>query len=99
MCSSISSPSIGMKINITMAAEAQAKTGHDVFAFDSWTVQQYGESLTPMDDVQMQRLIAKSTASWATPMSISASLRDIGRWRCQSAGAQRHCRPAGASVC
>jgi ABC-type glycerol-3-phosphate transport system substrate-binding protein len=50
--------SIGMKINITMAAEAQSKTGHDVFAFDSWTVQQYGDSLVPMDDV-MQRLIAK----------------------------------------
>ena len=42
---SISSPSIGNKINITMAAEAQAKTGHDVYAFDSWTVQQYGDSL------------------------------------------------------
>ncbi len=26
--------SIGSKINITMAAEAQAKTGHDIFAFD-----------------------------------------------------------------
>ena len=36
---------IGNKINITMAAEAQAKTGHDVYAFDSWTVQQYGDSL------------------------------------------------------
>ena len=50
--------SIGSKINITMAAEAQAKTGHDVYAFDSWTVQQFGDSLDPMDDV-MQRLIAK----------------------------------------
>ena len=26
--------SVGMKINITMAAEAQAKTGHDVYAFE-----------------------------------------------------------------
>src|SRR6201985_781580 len=32
--------SIGSKINITMAAEAQAKTGHDVYAFDQWTVHQ-----------------------------------------------------------
>ena len=46
------------KINITMAAEAQAKTGHDVYAFDQWTVQQYADSLDPVDDV-MQRLIAK----------------------------------------
>ena len=49
---------VGMKINITMAAEAQAKTGHDIYAFDQWTVQQYADSLDPMDDV-MQRLIAK----------------------------------------
>ena len=56
--SSTSSPSVGSKINITMAAEAQAKTGHDVYAFDQWTVQQYADSLDPMDDV-MQRLIAK----------------------------------------
>jgi ABC-type glycerol-3-phosphate transport system substrate-binding protein len=49
---------VGNKINITMAAEAQAKTGHDVYAFDSWTVQQYGDDLVPVDDV-MKRLIAK----------------------------------------
>src|SRR5690348_15127489 len=50
--------SVGSKINITMAAEAQAKTGHDVYAFDQWTVQQYADSLDPVDDI-MQRLIAK----------------------------------------
>jgi len=50
--------SIGSKINITMAAEAQARTGHDVYAFDQWTVHQYADSLDPMDDV-MSRLIAK----------------------------------------
>src|SRR6476660_3172193 len=49
---------VGMKINITMAAEAQAKTEHDIFAFDQWTVQQYADSLDPMDDV-MQRLMGK----------------------------------------
>ncbi len=34
------------KINITMAAEAQAKTGHDVYAFDMWTVHEYADSLS-----------------------------------------------------
>ena len=43
--------SIGLKINITMAAEAQAKTGHDVYAFDMWTVHQFSDSLEPVDDV------------------------------------------------
>ena len=50
--------SIGYKIQITMAAEAQARTGHDVYAFDQWTVHQYAEKLDPVDDV-MARLIAK----------------------------------------
>ena len=49
---------LSANINITKAAEAQAKTGHDVYAFDQWTVQQYADSLDPVDDV-MQRLIAK----------------------------------------
>jgi ABC-type glycerol-3-phosphate transport system substrate-binding protein len=51
-------PSVGSKINITMAAEAQARTGHDVYAFDQWTVHQYSDKLDPVDDV-MGRLMAK----------------------------------------
>jgi len=42
---------IGEKINITMAAEAQARTGHDVYAFDMWTVHEFADKLTPVDDV------------------------------------------------
>ena len=49
---------IGNKIDLTMAAEAEAGTGHDVFAFDQWTVQQWHEKLDPMDDV-MAPLMAK----------------------------------------
>ena len=47
----------GGKINLTMAAEAQARTGHDAYAFDMWTVHEFAEHLVPMDDV-MQSLIA-----------------------------------------
>ena len=50
--------SVGNKINITMAAEAQAKVGHDIYAFDQWTVHQYADDLEPVDDV-MAKLIAK----------------------------------------
>jgi ABC-type glycerol-3-phosphate transport system substrate-binding protein len=42
---------IGEKINITMAAEAQARTGHDVYAFDMWTVHEFADKLTPVDDL------------------------------------------------
>ncbi|OJW26291.1 MAG: ABC transporter substrate-binding protein [Rhodospirillales bacterium 69-11] len=42
---------IGFKINITMSAEAQARTGHDVYAFDMWTVHEFADKLDPVDDV------------------------------------------------
>src|ERR1700722_1589930 len=48
--------SVGNKIQITMAAEAQARTGHDIYAFDMWTVHQYADKLDPMDDI-MKSLI------------------------------------------
>jgi ABC-type glycerol-3-phosphate transport system substrate-binding protein len=48
-----------MKKNIlTIAAEAQAKTGHDVQQFPGWEVQNHADDLEPVDDV-MQRLSAK----------------------------------------
>jgi ABC-type glycerol-3-phosphate transport system substrate-binding protein len=49
---------VGSKINITMAAEAAAKTGHDVYAFDMWTVHEFADSLIPVDDV-MKNLIGQ----------------------------------------
>src|SRR5579872_2303157 len=49
---------VGNKIDLTMAAEAAAGTGHDVFAFDQWTVQQWHEKLDPVDDV-MKSLIGQ----------------------------------------
>ena len=79
-------PSVGSKINITMAAEAQAKTGHDVYAFDQWTVHQYADSLDPMDDV-MQRLIAKY-GKLGRAYEYLALSTSTG-WRCRSAGDPR----------
>jgi ABC-type glycerol-3-phosphate transport system substrate-binding protein len=42
---------VGNKINITMAAEAQAKTGHDIYAFDMWSVHQYADVLDSVDGI------------------------------------------------
>ena len=44
-------PSAGNKMILTQAAEAQARSGHDVLAFDQWAAQQYGDKLTPVNDV------------------------------------------------
>ena len=45
----------GGKLQLTPAAETQAKTGHDVMTFITWDVQNYADSLDPVDD-QMKRL-------------------------------------------
>lgn len=47
--------SVGQKNLLTIAAEAQAKTGHDIQAFPTWEVQNNAALLEPMDDV-MQAL-------------------------------------------
>src|SRR3984957_3155046 len=53
--------SSGNKLQLTGAAEAQAKTGHDALAFFNWDVFNVSDSLEPIDDV-MGRLVAKSGA-------------------------------------
>jgi ABC-type glycerol-3-phosphate transport system substrate-binding protein len=47
----------GNKLLTTGVAEAQAKTGHDVYTFYNWDVYNIHDSLAPIDDV-MQRLQA-----------------------------------------
>lgn len=50
--------SMGNKNILTQAAEAQAKTGHDVNQFPQWEVHNHADDLEPLDDV-MGRLTAK----------------------------------------
>src|SRR5665213_3298550 len=45
----------GGKLQLTPAAETQAKTGHDVMTFISWDIQNYAEYMDPVDD-QMKRI-------------------------------------------
>jgi ABC-type glycerol-3-phosphate transport system substrate-binding protein len=42
---------VGQKNILTIAAEAQAKTGHDIQAFPTWEVHNNADLLEPMDDV------------------------------------------------
>jgi len=51
----------GSKNLVTIAAEAQAKSGHDVLAMPSWWSQSNNELLEPMNDV-MPQLIAQNGA-------------------------------------
>ena len=51
--------STGDKIRITIAAEAQAGSGHDVLAMSTWLPASYADKLEPVDDV-VNPLIEKS---------------------------------------
>jgi len=53
--------SSGGKLLMTPAAETLAKTGHDMMTFFTWDVQNYADSLLPVDDV-VARLVAKNGA-------------------------------------
>ena len=55
----------GNKLLLTGAAEAQAKSGHDVFAFSTWLPSRYADQLVAMNDV-MEPLIKQNGAVNAT---------------------------------
>ena len=51
----------GMKNLITIAAESQSRSGHDIFAFPSWQPHGHAESLEPVNDI-MDELIKQNGA-------------------------------------
>ena len=55
----------GNKLLLTGAAESQAKSGHDIFAFSTWLPSRYAELLVAMNDV-MEPLIKENGAVNAT---------------------------------
>ena len=55
----------GNKLLLTGAAEAQAKSGHDILALTSWLPSRYAEQLTPVNDI-MEPLIKPNGAVNAT---------------------------------
>ena len=58
-------PSQGQKNLLTIAAESQAKAGHDVLAFPTWWPADKAKDLEPVDDI-MKALVAKNGA--VTPL-------------------------------
>jgi ABC-type glycerol-3-phosphate transport system substrate-binding protein len=47
-------PSQGNKLLLTIAAEAQAKSGHDIIAMSTWLPSEHAKNLEPMDDVMAE---------------------------------------------
>lgn len=68
--------SSGGKLQLTPAAETQAKAGHDVMTFVNWDAQNYAEFMEPNDDL-MKRL----TAAHGEPTATAAYLGKYkGHW-------------------
>jgi ABC-type glycerol-3-phosphate transport system substrate-binding protein len=66
----------GNKLLLTTAAEAQAKTGHDIMAMSTWRPNQYADVLEPVDDI-MTPLIRQNGAVNATVEYLG---RSGGKW-------------------
>ena len=69
--------SVGNKNLLTIAAESQAKQGHDVLSFPTWEIHAQSELLEPMDDV-MGRLAQKYGA--LNPI-VEYLAKVEGKWR------------------
>ena len=86
--------SVGDKLMMTGAAEAQAKTGHDALAFYNWDVHNIADSLEPVDDV-MARLIAKNGAVSATAEYLG---KTSGHWAAVPTSSGTQTKPPCARI-
>lgn len=78
--------SIGNKLQLTVAAESQAGTGHDMVALFQWDTQNYAHRLDPVDDVVKTitdkagpynaacEYLGKSNGHWAAVPTSSGTL-------------------------
>jgi hypothetical protein len=81
--------SIGFKNEVTAAAEARAKTGHDIFALPTWNVTIHKDSLEPVDD-----LMAELTKKYGPYEDRAAYLcKHDGTWRAVVAPTGSHTYP------
>jgi ABC-type glycerol-3-phosphate transport system substrate-binding protein len=66
----------GDKLNLTQAAEAQAKSGHDMLTFLAWAAAAQTDNLEPMDDIMAPLTAANGKIS----PGIEYVAKQEGRW-------------------
>ena len=66
----------GNKLYLTIAAEALAKSGHDIMDFSAWEPAQYANSLEPVDDVMAE----VSARNGPVPAAIEYLAKPKGQW-------------------
>src|SRR5262245_26897161 len=81
-------PSQGNKLLLTIAAEAQAKSGHDIIAMSTWLPSEHARNLEPVDDVMAELIkqngnvndtvqyLGKINGSWvAVPATVGSQIK------------------------
>ena len=81
-------PTQGNKLLITITAEAQARSGHDILSLPSWQPADHGRNLEPVDDVMAQLIkengavtpaveyLGKSGGKWlAVPSTVGSQIK------------------------
>jgi ABC-type glycerol-3-phosphate transport system substrate-binding protein len=63
----------GNKLILTLATEAQARSGHDIIEFNTWEPQQYAASLEPVEDVMSEIVVHNGPAT--------AAAEYVGKWQ------------------
>src|SRR5713101_5088279 len=66
----------GDKLNLTQAAEAQARSGHDILSFLAWAAAAQTDNLEPVDDVMTPLIAANGKIS----QGIEYVARQKGHW-------------------
>lgn len=84
----------GSKNLLTIAAEAQAKTGHDINAFPTWETLNHVDLLEPMDDV-----MATLQSKWGKTNSVCEYLaRYKGHWMSVPSSSGTQMKPPCARI-
>ena len=82
--------SVGRQNELTIAAQAQSRSGHDILSFPTWFPAAYADQLVPVDDV-MGRLSAKYGAIAAAAEYLA---RRRGSWVAVPAVSGTHLKPS-----
>jgi ABC-type glycerol-3-phosphate transport system substrate-binding protein len=80
--------SVGNKNLLTIAAEAQARSGHDIFAFPTWEPQAHAKNLEPVNDIMAELVkqngavnptveyLARANGTWlAVPATVGSQIK------------------------
>ncbi|MEA2933375.1 MAG: hypothetical protein QOD74_21 [Variibacter sp.] len=81
-------PSQGSKNLMTIAAESQARSGHDILAFPTWEPQGHAEQMEPVDDIMTElikqngevnetvKYLGRANGKWlAVPATIGSQIK------------------------